>query len=114
MFVVSLLLALIFLTKSRARGRLLSFWLALTALMLSAVMISLAIRNNSLVNNNKRAVITCSIVTGRSAPGENGSELFVLHSGTAVTVEQELGKFFEVKLPDGNKGWVRGDCMEKI
>lgn len=114
MFVVSLLLALIFLTKSRSRGRLLSFWIALTALVLSVVMISLSLRNNSLINNNKRAVITCSIVTGRSAPGENGSELFAIHSGTTVTVEQELGKFCEVQLPDGNKGWIRGDCMEKI
>lgn len=114
MFITSLLLALIFLTRSRSRGRLLSFWLALTALILSAMMISLALRNNSLINNNKHAVVTCSIVTGRSAPGENSSELFVIHSGTTVTVEQELGKFLEVRLPDGNKGWVPGDCMENI
>ncbi|MDD3736828.1 MAG: SH3 domain-containing protein, partial [Bacteroidales bacterium] len=76
--------------------------------------ILLAMRNNSLVNNSNRAVITCSIVTGRSAPGETGNELFVLHSGTTVTIEQELGSFREVRLPDGNKGWIRSDCMEKI
>ncbi|MRR18928.1 hypothetical protein EG827_01915 [bacterium] len=114
MFVLALLLAVIFLTKARARGRLLSFWLALAAIVLSVIMVLLALRNNSLVNNNTKAVITCSIVTGRSAPGEGGSELFVIHSGTTVTVEQELGEFLEVKLPDGNKGWIRGDCMEKI
>jgi tetratricopeptide (TPR) repeat protein len=114
MFVVALLCAVIFLTIARARGRLLSFWLAVAALLLSALTVSLALRNNSLVNNNNRAVVTCSIVTGRSAPGDNGSELFVIHSGTAVTVEQELGEFLEVRLPDGNKGWIRGDCMEKI
>jgi len=114
MFVAALILVLIFLTKSRARGRLLSFWLFLAALVLSVFMILLAIRNNSLVNNSNRAVITCSIVTGRSAPGETGNELFVLHSGTTVTIEQELGSFREVRLPDGNKGWIRSDCMEKI
>jgi len=114
MFMMALLFAVIFLTRARARGRLLSFWLALAALVFSALMISLAIRNNSLVNHNNKAVISCSIVTGRSAPGESGAELFVLHSGTAVTVEQELGGFFEVRLPDGNKGWIRADCMQKI
>lgn len=113
-FIAALILGLIFLTKSRARGRLLSFWLFLAALVLSVFMILLAIRNNSLVNNSNRAVITCSIVTGRSAPGETGNELFVLHSGTTVTIEQELGSFLEVRLPDGNKGWIRSDCMEKI
>jgi len=113
-FIAALILGLIFLTKSRARGRLLSFWLFLASLILSLFMILLAMRNNSLVNNSNRAVITCSIVTGRSAPGETGNELFVLHSGTTVTIEQELGSFREVRLPDGNKGWIRSDCMEKI
>ena len=114
MFMLALLCAVIFLTVARAKGRLLSFWLAIAAIFLSALMVSLAVRNNSLVNQNDTAVITCSIVTGRSAPGETGNELFVIHSGTKVTVEQELGEFLEVKLPDGNKGWIRGDCMEKI
>lgn len=114
MFLVALVLALLFLTKARARGRLLSFWLATVALLLSFLLISLSIRNNNLVNHNSKAVITCSIVTGRSAPGETGNELFVLHSGTTVTVEQELGAFREVRLPDGNKGWIGADCMEKI
>ncbi len=114
MFALALLLGVIFLTRARAKGRLLSFWLALAAMVLSVVMLSLALRNNSLVNHNKNAVITCSIVTGRSAPGESGTELFVLHSGTRVRVEQELGLYFEVQLPDGNKGWIRADCMEKI
>lgn len=114
MFISALLLALIFLTKSRVRGRLLSFWLSLAFLLVAILMISLSVRNNSLVNHNRKAVITCSIVTGRSAPGETGNELFVLHSGTTVTIEQELGAFREVRLPDGNKGWIGALCMEKI
>jgi len=114
MFILALIFAVIFLTRARAKGRLLSFWLALVAVALSALMVSLAIRNNSLVNHNNKAVISCSIVTGRSAPGDGGAELFVLHSGTTVTVEQELGEFTEIQLPDGNKGWIRADCMEKI
>lgn len=114
LFASSLVFILVFLTKARAGGRLLSFWLALGSIILSLIMLSLSIRNNSLVNHNKKAVVTCSIVTGRSAPGEGGNELFVIHSGTAVTVEEELGDFSEVKLPDGNKGWVKGECIEKI
>ena len=114
LFITSLLFAVIFLTKARASGRLLSFWLSLTAMVLSVLFIALAINNNSLINKNKKAVITCSIVTGRSEPGENSSELFVIHAGTTVKVEKELGEYLEVQLPDGNKGWIRGECLEKI
>lgn len=114
LFVVSLLFVIIFLTRSAAGGRLLSFWLALSSLILSLIMLSLAIRNNSLVSHNRKAVVTCSIVTGKSAPGDGGNELFVIHAGTTVTVEEELGAFTEVRLPDGNKGWVKEECIEKI
>ncbi len=114
LFVTALLMALLFLTRSRARGRLLTFWLAVAALTLSLISISFSLRNNSLVNHNPKAVITCSIVTGRSAPGDSGNELFVLHSGTTVTVEQQLGAYLEVRLPDNNKGWISADCLEKI
>lgn len=114
LFIASLLFAVIFLTKARASGRLLSFWLSLTAMVLSVLFIALAINNNSLINKNKKAVISCSIVTGRSEPGENSSELFVIHAGTTVKVEKELGEYLEVQLPDGNKGWIRGECLEKI
>lgn len=114
LFIMSLVSALLFLTRARASGRLLSFWLAIAALLLSLFLISLSLRSNSLVNHNRKAVIMCSIVTGRSAPGNTGNELFVIHSGTTVTVEEELGEYYNVILPDGNKGWIRADCVEKI
>ena len=114
LFIASLISAVFFLTRARARGRLIPFWIAVISLVFSALLALLSIRNNSIVNNNRNAIITCSIVTGRSAPGENASELFVIHSGTKVGVEQELGDYSEVMLPDGNRGWVSGDCLEKI
>lgn len=114
LFVLSLSAGIFFLTRARARGRLLTFWLFVAGMILTLLAVSLAMRNNSLVNNDNRAVVTCSILTGKSAPGEGGSELFVIHSGTTVTVEETIGKYSEIRLPDGNKGWVNGDCIEKI
>jgi len=114
LFIVSLAAGILFLTKSRARGRVMTFWLSVAALILTLISVSLALRNNSLVNRNSKAVVMCSILTGKSAPGEGGSELFVIHSGTTVTVEESLGDYSEIRLPDGTKGWVKADCIEKI
>jgi len=114
LFIVSLAAGILFLTKSRARGRVMTFWLSVAALILTLISVSLALRNNSLVNRNSKAVVMCSILTGKSAPGEGGSELFVIHSGTTVTVEELLGDYSEIRLPDGTKGWVKADCIEKI
>jgi len=114
LFILSLAAGIIFLTKSRARGRLMTFWLSVAALILTLISVSLAMRNNSLVNHNSKAVVMCSILTGKSAPGEGGSELFVIHSGTTVTVEESLSEYSEIRLPDGTKGWIKTDCIEKI
>jgi len=114
LFILSLAAGILFLTKSRARGRVMTFWLSVAALILTLISVSLALRNNSLVNRNSKAVVMCSILTGKSAPGEGGSELFVIHSGTTVTVEELLGDYSEIRLPDGTKGWVKADCIEKI
>lgn len=114
LFILSLTAGIIFLTKSRALGRLMTFWLSVAALILTLISVSLALRNNSLVNLNSKAVVMCSILTGKSAPGEGGSELFVIHSGTTVTVEESLGEYSEIRLPDGTKGWIKADCIEKI
>ncbi len=114
LFILSLTTGIFFLTKSRANGRILTFWLSVAALILTLISLSLAMRNNSLVNRNSKAVVMCSILTGKSAPGEGGSELFVIHSGTTVTVEESLGEYSEIRLPDGTKGWIKADCIEKI
>jgi len=114
LFILCLAAGIIFMTKARAGGRLLTFWLSVAALILTLIAVTLALRNNSLVNHDDRAVVMCSILTGKSAPGEGGSELFVIHSGTTVFVEESIGEYSEIRLPDGNKGWVKGDCIEKI
>lgn len=114
LFILSLTAGVVFLTKSRARGRLMTFWMSVAAIILTLISVSLALRNNSLVNRNSKAVVMCSILTGKSAPGEGGSELFVIHAGTTVTVEETLGEYSEIRLPDGTKGWIKADCIEKI
>ena len=114
LFILSLTAGIVFLTKSRAPGRLLTFWISVTAIILTLISVSLALRNNSLVNRNSKAVVMCSILTGKSAPGEGGSELFDIHAGTTVTVEETLGEYSEIRLPDGTKGWIKADCIEKI
>jgi len=114
LFIIALASGIVFLTKARSQGKLLTFWIFIGALMLSAISVSLAIRNDNLVNNNRKAVVICSILTGKSAPGESGNEIFVVNAGAIVVIEESIGDFTEVRLPDGNKGWVKGDCIEKI
>ena len=61
------------------------------------------------------AIVMSPSVTVRSTPNESGTELFVLHEGTKIFVEDNTMKGWkEIRLEDGNKGWVPTESIEVI
>ncbi len=49
-----------------------------------------------------------------SGPGGDNLQVFVLHEGTKVRIEQRNAEWVEVLLADGNVGWVRGSDLGEI
>lgn len=61
------------------------------------------------------AIVISPTVTVRSTPNESGTELFVLHEGTKIFVDDDTMKGWkEIRLEDGNKGWVPTESIEVI
>jgi len=52
------------------------------------------------------AVVLTMVVNAKSEPQESSSTLFVIHEGLRVEVVQQQGEWIEIKLQDGNKGWI--------
>jgi SH3-like domain-containing protein len=73
---------------------------------LSATSLAFSFRNKSLVYDSHKAIISSSLVSGKSSPDNSGTDLFILHDGTKVTIEDKVGEWYEVRLSDGNKGWI--------
>ena len=68
---------------------------------------------------NKTAIIFTPTVTVRSTPAESGNNLFVLHEGAKVEILSEMSdiskmEWCEIRIADGNKGWVKKQDLEKI
>lgn len=61
------------------------------------------------------AIVMSPTVTVKSTPDKSGTELFVLHEGTKVFVEDNSMKGWkEIRLEDGNKGWIPTEAIEII
>lgn len=73
---------------------------------------SLQIRANAL--DSDEAIIMASSVNLNTSPDKNGSPMAVLHEGTHVTILEELGDWVEVRLIDGNVGWLLKSDIENI
>ena len=113
-FVLCLIFLSIYFYSSRYRMKVLGFWLALSLLIISLASLTFSVRNRSLVGESHKAIIFSPVVNGKSSPDNSGTDLFVLHEGTKVLVEDEVGEWFEIRLSDGNKGWVPANSLEII
>jgi SH3-like domain-containing protein len=54
------------------------------------------------------------VVNVKSTPAEKGSDLFVIHSGLKVSITDHLNEWVEIRLPNGEKGWVLLSQIEEI
>jgi tetratricopeptide (TPR) repeat protein len=113
-FILSLLFLSLYIYSSRYRHKVIGFWLALFLFVVSLSSLAFTIRNRSLVYDSHKAIISVPLVNGKSSPDNSGTDLFVLHEGTKVSVEDEVGEWFEIRLSDGNKGWVPVNSLNII
>ena len=52
--------------------------------------------------------------TVKSAPRESGKDLFVLHEGTKVHIDNSLEGWDEITVSDGRKGWIPSTSLEEV
>lgn len=65
--------------------------------------------------NRTGAIVMSPSITVKSTPNESGTDLFVLHEGTKVYIEDNSMKGWkEIRLEDGKKGWLPVSAIEVI
>lgn len=61
------------------------------------------------------AIVMSPSVTIKSTPNESGTDLFVLHEGTKVYIDDDsMEGWKEIRLADGKKGWLPAAAIERI
>ncbi len=113
-FVFCLLFLSLYFYSLKYRLKVIGFWLAVLLLVISASSLDFSFRNRSLVHNSRKGVIFNPLVNGKSSPDSSGTDLFVLHEGTKVIVGEKVGEWYEIRLSDGNKGWIPVNSLEII
>lgn len=113
-FVLCLIFLSVYIYSSKYMLKVAGFWLALSFLVISVCSIACSRHNKTLVYDSHKAIITTPLVSGKSSPDSSGTDLFVLHEGTKVTIGDEVGDWYEIMLSDGNKGWVHENSFNII
>lgn len=91
-----------------------AFWSACFLIAISLFSWSFAARQKSRLVNHTYAIVMQPTVTVKSSPSEKGTNLFVIHEGLKVKITDKLGDWLEVRIANGNKGWLLTESIEKI
>ena len=94
--------------------RRLLFGAAALCLIGTVLSVSFAAYRHKEVLDDSAAIIMTAKVDVRSEPRSASTVLFVLHKGTKVTVLQEETDWLEVKLANGNVGWLPANTLERV
>ncbi len=68
----------------------------------------------SRASSSDEAIVMNSAAVVRSSPDRSGKELFILHEGTKVEIEDEMGEYSEVSIASGSMGWILSQDIEVI
>lgn len=82
------------------------FFTGLIALLFFSLSLTAAIQRNEEIKNPSSAVIVSPSVVVKSSPSTTGTDLFILHEGTDVRLNDKVGEWTEVRISDGRVGWI--------
>lgn len=91
-----------------------SFYLGAASLILFIATFFIAKSSYNFYRTHDEAIVTGASVTVLGSPSESSTKLFILHKGSKVVVREENNGWLEVKIANGNVGWVKESQVEKI
>jgi len=65
-------------------------------------------------SSKDQAIIFAPSVYVKSSPDSNATDLFILHEGTKVQIIENINDWYEVKVQNGNVGWIQKSNFELI
>jgi len=102
------------LLSSLSKRRIYLFFTAIVFFMFFGISIAFAFIQYKQSIRTDEAIITQLSVVVKSMPDKSGTDLFTVHEGLKVKIEDKVGSWMEVVFPNGNKGWIQRNSVEII
>jgi tetratricopeptide (TPR) repeat protein len=87
----------------------------ITKIFSAITVIILLTSQTSHYNNTKNeAIIFFETITVNSAPTSSSTNLFTLHSGSKVEIIDAIGDWINIKIANGNSGWILKNSIKEL
>ena len=110
-----IVLLLVYLFSERIWLRKVGFFGGFVLLILFALSNLFAWQQKQDLLFRKGAIVVSPSVTVKSTPAKNGTDLFILHEGTKVSITDGTMKgWMGIRIADGKEGWIESNMIEEI
>ena len=115
LFALTILLVGVLLFSKKSGMRKISFSFSVFFLLLSILSFIFATTQMGNLKERDTAIIMSPSVTVKSTPTSAGTDLFIIHEGRKVKIlDSSMKEWVEIRLEDGNTGWIPVNVMEII
>lgn len=112
---IAIMLVLAYLFSDRIWLRKVGFFGALFFLFVFLLGNLFAFQQKRKLTNRTGAIIIQTSAPIKSTPSKNGTDLFILHEGTRVTItDGSMKDWKEIRVDDGKEGWIETKQLEII
>ena len=112
---IAIILALAYLFSGRIWLRKVGFFGAFFLLVVFVLSNLFAFQQKQKLTHRTGAIIMTNAATVKSTPSKNGTDLFILHEGTRVTItDGSMSGWKEIRVADGKQGWIDARQLEII
>lgn len=113
-FIITLVFISIFLYSRSIGLKKLSLGFTFFIVIISTISFIFSYQQKQVILIGNTAIVTSPSVTVKSSPDVSGTDLFVVHEGTKVWIEDKISDWNEIKLSDGSIGWLKAENIEVI
>jgi tetratricopeptide (TPR) repeat protein len=106
--------AAIYVLSSTIIVKRIGFLMAVIFLFITIGVFLLSRESYSIQVLQKRAVVMSMSSYVKSSPGENNTDLFVLHEGTRMDILDSYDNWVKIRIANGSIGWVKSADIEQI
>lgn len=71
-------------------------------------------KRKNFITSKKYGIIIVPSVNVKSTPNEYGNDVFILHEGTKVEILESIGNWKNIRIRDGNEGYLPSNTIEII
>jgi tetratricopeptide (TPR) repeat protein len=111
---ISLALAALFWFTYNPNSKRLSFSVGILTALIALTSFTFSVQQKNNIIKHDFGILFPSVIAVKSSPGDSGKDLFVLHAGAKVNIIDSVGDWYEIRIADGNKGWILKDTLERI